>query len=149
MPYDASRAAKRDERARKMRAFYEPAYFGQPASSYDRPTHYANNSPTTMGGFQHMRYEPDAGMGSWLNLPEGSIGDIALDAIGPDTSLPGPDPAGLAEDYELRQLYENPLPLGKANLSGYGVGQLSNYGVGSLKNYGFSQAYNRLRGGSR
>ena len=120
-------AVARARRADKMRAFYEPAFFGVSTSSYMDPlgvTRETRNDPwpTTMGGF---------------SLPVAKI-EGAYKYAGP------PPPPEVQKEIDAnrrarrtRKAYLAP-PVGITNLAGYGLGQLQNYGVGSLQNYGIN-----------
>ena len=108
---------KRDQRARKMQSFYEPAWFGQKTNYGGMFSGFADTSPTTMGGFQHMPR-------SYV------LGDVG-ESIDPALT------AGLQDDYLTRQVFDRTQPqYGKGQLQQYGKGALKPYGKGALPGYG-------------
>lgn len=123
------RAKERARRADKMRAFYEPGFFGAQTSSYDDPLGFSREVrqdplPSTMGGFTYFK-------------PSDAPPPLASQPSGAGSTLPPEVLARIqAEDRakRTRTAYSAP-PIGPQNLSNYGIGQLRNYGVGALAAY--------------
>ena len=127
------------KRARAMQAFYQPAYFGQPETTYTDPlgtqtfTSPAGPAPTTMGGFSYQpTLSDDELMAPYWG--SGSVGDImaSRETFGaPDEFLARQQ----AAQSGARTAQHKALALAPPRPT-YGVAQLQNYGVGALNNYG-------------
>lgn len=120
-------ALVRAQRAKAMRAFYEPGWFGAPGPiAYTDPLGFSREAsrdalPPTMGGFEYFKPSdaPPALPGqSGPAVPPEVLAQIQREKRARDT----------------RKAYSAPPP-GIGNLENYGVGQLQNYGVGALQAY--------------
>ena len=97
------------DRARRMRSFYEPAWFGEQATEGQFGMDRYGPPPIQIGGFD-TQYGKD--------LP-------------PQEWQPGYGEA-IHRTLQARRAYEQP---GLNSVGRYGVGQLQNYGVGALDAY--------------
>lgn len=110
------------ERARQMRAFYQPAYFGPEMTTYSDPLGWtperegpSGAAPATIGGF------------GFRGLEQPLPGTEGLPAAPPE----------MQQRARTQYAYDpSHAQVGSAQLQNYGMGQLQNYGTGALKHYG-------------
>lgn len=130
MSYEA--ALERSKRARAMRSFYEPAWFGEQTTSYTDPLGFSREVrtqplPPTMGGFTYVK--PSDAPTPMANQPKGAgltLPPEVLERIQAEERA-----------RKTRAAYSAPA-VGPANLANYGTGALQGYGVGALQNYGLN-----------
>jgi len=103
--------------ANRMKAFYEPAYFGSSSGYGQAFNDWAGNFPTQMGGFS-------------LGPEEREGFNANMDQLGGGSGYGG----AIRGALRARNAYDQP-PVGPQNLANYGVGQLQNSGVGALDAY--------------
>ncbi len=132
--------------AERMRAFYEPAFFGGQSQ-------YGSYGPA----FQMPPAPAPTGFPTKLPQQGGAGDGYNIGGFGPAPrkvqSIEQLRAGGVTgTDEQLQELHnqraqrmiayqDDQPPIGMANLAGYGKGQLKNYGMGELQNYGMGARF--------